>query len=403
MRVRIIKIVIGVTLLIEPAFGASRKDHADCRQGDGRVRIAACTRVVNDLTESADTRAKAYFWRGLEQSAREQTIADYSHAIRLNPNYVEAILRRGGQWSEKGDPDRAIADFNRAIELRPDSEAYSARGWAWVSKKDYDRAIADFDQMIRLDPRDYAGYLHRAHVWNDKGDHERAIADYDEVIRLRPDNADFYQRRGQVRLEKGDPDGAIADFGQAIRLSPDVHLYYYWRGQAWFAKVDYNRAIADFNQATKLEPSSWLSVHQRADAYLLTGQFDRAIADYNVAIRGDSVFHPFGFYGRGIAKLRKGDKAGGNADIAKAIALGDWIAEEFASRGIKPDGNVPPPKPSTAVTGASSTPENCTAAETHWKSAETIGSLAVYEDHLKRFPNCSFATLAKIRVDALKK
>jgi hypothetical protein len=32
-------------------------------------------------------------------------------------------------------------------------------------------------------------------------------------------------------------------------------------------------------------------------------------------------------------------------------------------------------------------------AETHWKAAEEIKTIEVYEDHLKRFPNCPFATL----------
>src|SRR5215472_13336429 len=44
---------------------------------------------------------------------------------------------------------------------------------------------------------------------------------------------------------------------------------------------------------------------------------------------------------------------------------------------------------------------DCAAAETHWKSAEAIGTREVYEDHLKRFPTCAFATLAKARIVAL--
>jgi uncharacterized caspase-like protein len=45
----------------------------------------------------------------------------------------------------------------------------------------------------------------------------------------------------------------------------------------------------------------------------------------------------------------------------------------------------------------------CAAAADHWKSAESIGTLATFQDHLARFPACAFAELAKARVDALKK
>jgi hypothetical protein len=56
--------------------------------------------------------------------------------------------------------------------------------------------------------------------------------------------------------------------------------------------------------------------------------------------------------------------------------------------------------------GGQSTPAPaaaCDLAAAHWASAESIGTLAAYEDHLARFPNCTFATLAKARIEALRK
>jgi uncharacterized caspase-like protein len=49
-----------------------------------------------------------------------------------------------------------------------------------------------------------------------------------------------------------------------------------------------------------------------------------------------------------------------------------------------------------------STTNPCSAAADHWKSAEAIGSLAAFEDHLARFPNCAFAQLAKARIEGTK-
>ena len=37
------------------------------------------------------------------------------------------------------------------------------------------------------------------------------------------------------------------------------------------------------------------------------------------------------------------------------------------------------------------------------KSVEEIKTLAVYKDHLARFPNCEFAALAAARIQALTK
>ncbi|PIT01526.1 hypothetical protein TSA1_12685 [Bradyrhizobium nitroreducens] len=55
-----------------------------------------------------------------------------------------------------------------------------------------------------------------------------------------------------------------------------------------------------------------------------------------------------------------------------------------------------------AASQAAPKADPCSAAEAHWKAADGIGTLAAFEDHLARFPNCIFATLAKARVEGMK-
>jgi len=58
----------------------------------------------------------------------------------------------------------------------------------------------------------------------------------------------------------------------------------------------------------------------------------------------------------------------------------------------------------TVAPAAPSAPADpCAAAESHWKSAEAIGTIDAYRDHLARFPNCTFAELAKARIESLNK
>jgi Caspase domain len=62
-------------------------------------------------------------------------------------------------------------------------------------------------------------------------------------------------------------------------------------------------------------------------------------------------------------------------------------------------------EPVSSAANAASPPvpaDPCAPAGDHWKSAESIGTLAAFEDHLARFQACSFAALAKARIDALK-
>ena len=54
------------------------------------------------------------------------------------------------------------------------------------------------------------------------------------------------------------------------------------------------------------------------------------------------------------------------------------------------------------VPGTQPIPDPCAAAGDHWKAADAIGSVAAFEDHLARFPDCTFAGLAKARIESLK-
>jgi tetratricopeptide (TPR) repeat protein len=48
-----------------------------------------------------------------------RAIAEYNEAIRLNPNYAQALGSRGLAYANKGDVGRAMADYNAAIRVDP--------------------------------------------------------------------------------------------------------------------------------------------------------------------------------------------------------------------------------------------------------------------------------------------
>jgi tetratricopeptide (TPR) repeat protein len=64
--------------------------------------------------------------------------------IQRNPKDVIAYQNRGDAYALKGDIDRAISDYTKAIELNPNhAPAYNNRGRAYTRKGDYARAIDD--------------------------------------------------------------------------------------------------------------------------------------------------------------------------------------------------------------------------------------------------------------------
>ena len=54
-----------------------------------------------------------------------RAIADFDRSIELNPNDASAYNNRGVAYGLQGTHDRAIKDFNRAIELNRGGSYYN--------------------------------------------------------------------------------------------------------------------------------------------------------------------------------------------------------------------------------------------------------------------------------------
>ena len=103
----------------------------------------------NNDAEAYNNRGNAYY----EKGDYDRAIAEYTEAIRLDPNFAEAYNNRGSVYGVKGDLDRAISDFSQAIRLNPNyAEAYNNRGMAYYGKRDYVKTAEDWAATLRIDP-----------------------------------------------------------------------------------------------------------------------------------------------------------------------------------------------------------------------------------------------------------
>lgn len=186
-------------------------------------------------------------------------------------------------------------DANMAIALHNRGKAYSAQ-------RDYVRAIADYDQAIRLNPQVASVYYSRGNAFYGQRDYARAVVDRDEAARLDPQNADYQNRRCWDR--------AMAN-----------------------RELDVARAACD--AALRLRPNDAYTLDSRGLVGLKQQRWQDAWNDYDAAARIDATGANYR-YGRGVAALRLGRAAEGQADIAAATQLDPHIAATYAGFGVMP-------------------------------------------------------------------
>jgi tetratricopeptide (TPR) repeat protein len=115
------------------------------------------------------------------------------------PEYFD---NRGLSYAANNDYDRAIADYNEAIRIKPQANFYTNRGDSYIGKGDYDRAIDNYDRALKLNPGFYLAYNNRAVAWRRKGDIDRAIGDLEQALRINPRMDSAAQYLAELRKER---------------------------------------------------------------------------------------------------------------------------------------------------------------------------------------------------------
>jgi tetratricopeptide (TPR) repeat protein len=100
---------------------------------------------------------------------------------------VATHYERGNAFIRSGDINRAIESYSKALRLNPNyADALIGRGMALCKKGDYENAMADFSEALYLDPKSAKAYYYRGSILCTKGDYAGAIADYDCSLHLHP-------------------------------------------------------------------------------------------------------------------------------------------------------------------------------------------------------------------------
>jgi len=208
------------------------------------------TLVVKEI--DADTRNKV---KQLEDSKKEtekhitelsemltnEIKAKKSIGIRPNPTLY---FRRGMNASNKGDFEEAIANFNKAIELKPDyADAYLFSGNAKCELKRYISAINNFDKALELRPDNALAYFNRAVAKGKLQDYEGEIDDYSKAISLYGKNS---YEAGQCYYNRS---AAFISLANSKGLKPGPNNYFYSSKADALAAMKFYEPKAMYNLA----------------------------------------------------------------------------------------------------------------------------------------------------------
>lgn len=296
----VILLIVGLTAI---SHAYENTDFCEEYFKHGKIEqvIEACsTQIQNVQIHDSASKAKLanmYYYRGRAYEKKgdiEKAFTDLNKSLELNNKLYPANISLGMIYYNGGSPDKAIAQYNRAIELKPKSAylcaIYTNRGNAYRAQDNFDQAISDYTRCIGSNPNNdslIVAYTMRGTAYQLKGEYDLAIQDCNKAIELNPKFYPLYNQRGLAYYLKGNYDGAVTDFSNAITLQPvgvNSFALYANRGNALKAKGKFEEAITDYKKAIELNDKTPNVLYNLACTYSLIKRIPEACASLQKAI-----------------------------------------------------------------------------------------------------------------------
>ena len=209
---------VGLACIVGGFASVHRWQDDDCFVLDGaetpRAKVAACSAFLA-ATDSPERRADALAERGRTYHGfgdYQWALADYTQALRLDPQNGNVRLNRGLVFLDTGRHDQAISDFTLAHQLDPDDPtplANRALVHAWANEAA--PARADFAAARALDPTNQTVLHGEAVLAMESGDSVAAIERLTQALRQDPQDEWALRLRGDIYWRSGERDKARAD------------------------------------------------------------------------------------------------------------------------------------------------------------------------------------------------
>lgn len=159
----------------------------------------------------------------LEARDYDAAIRDYTLLIFLNPTFSQAYYGRALGYFSQNAFDRALSDLARALETAPNNPQYvqgifALRADLYTQQGDLDAAIADYDSIIALNPS-ASGYASRGLLRLNQDNYEAALSDMNEAIALSENEPVLYFYRAFIRARMMDDPAAASDLLRFVALN----------------------------------------------------------------------------------------------------------------------------------------------------------------------------------------
>lgn len=219
-------------------------------------------------------------------------------------------------------PDEAIAAIESVLKYRQSGllkqipQLLTLRGRAYFAQNDFDRALADFEEALQLDPQQTEIHQYRTQIYLAQGNLQQAA---EEALLADPQSGLSESLKAFLAYEANDYKTAAAMAETALTKTKPLAEAYLVLGALQTWREEYRDGLTNLNRALELDPQNVQALAYRAFLYSSLRDWKSAEEDAQ-SLNSLAPNSPFNFWVQGIMLDKNYETEQGLEQANRAIA-----------------------------------------------------------------------------------
>lgn len=249
------------------------------RDADATRELARLTSMPA-LRDAATLRLARFQYAHGEPGQGDRTL---DAALAANDQNAAAWMLRG-QMSLRDQPEAALAAFDKALEIEPNSiQALNGLALADIAAGHPDAAVQRIEQQLAGAPDSVPLLMLAARAYAAADDYAKAETTLIHIVDKDPSDGDAYQLLGRLYLAEGKIDAARQKFDRVAGLAPSSIAANTVLAMLLQAQGHTDAARQKYEQIVKINPRAAIAANNLAWIYLKEQRFDDALYYARVA------------------------------------------------------------------------------------------------------------------------
>ncbi len=194
----------AVTTAFPDAYARGNNAFTERRFPEAIAIMQEVVAGIQDADAASDVLVAAWTIIGrshLELGHFDDSIKAYESVLALRPDRIDVNLDLGNAYAQQGEPDRALAQFRRAMELAPeDARAQYNAGVMLLQADQVTAAIEAMEAALVLRPVYPLAHKSLGYAYAQWGEYAKAVEHLGKYLEQAPDAQDAAEIRGFIAL-----------------------------------------------------------------------------------------------------------------------------------------------------------------------------------------------------------